>query len=73
MVCKVSIVVPNSAHAGAIIDLPAIPNVGDRLTLGEAVLEVLEVMELLPPRGDFHFIHTTCRMVGKPQADSPEV
>jgi hypothetical protein len=72
MVCKLSIVVPNSAHAGAIIDVPAIPNVGDRLQLGEAVVEVLEVVELLPPRGDFHFVHATCRLVGEPKADSTE-
>ena len=63
MVCKVSIVIPGSQHAGAILDLPAIPNVGDRLTLGATVVEVVEVMELLPPRGDFHFVHATCRIV----------
>jgi len=62
MVCKLSIVVPNSAHAGAIIDTPAIPNVGDRITLGQVTVEVLEVKELLPPRGDFHFVHATCKL-----------
>ena len=68
MICKLSIVVPGSEHAGAIIDVPAIPTVGDQLTLGEAVVEVLEVMELLPPRGDFHFVHATCRLVSAPNA-----
>ncbi len=63
MVCKLSVVIPGSQHAGAILDLPAIPKVGDRLTLGATVVEVLEVMELLPPRGDFHFVHATCRLV----------
>ena len=33
MVCKLSIVIPGSEHAGAIIDTPAVPNVGDHLTL----------------------------------------
>ena len=70
MICKVSLVVPNSAHAGAIIDLPAIPVVEDQIPLGDAVVEVLEVMELLPPRGDFHFIHATCQLVSGPKADS---
>jgi hypothetical protein len=63
MVCKLSIVIPGSPHAGAIIDLPAVPNVGDHLTLGDSVVEVLEVMDLLPPRGDFWFFHATCKLV----------
>ncbi len=66
MVCKLSIVIPSGDHAGAIIDTPAIPTVGDRLTLGDVTVEVLEVKELLPPRGVFHFVHATCRLVGAP-------
>jgi len=66
MVCKVSIVIPGSEHGGAILDLAAMPSVGDRVVLGDSVVEVLEVMELLPPRGDFHFVHATCRLVGEP-------
>jgi hypothetical protein len=66
MVCKLSIVIPGSQHAGAIIDTPAVPNVGDHLALGDSVVEVLEVMDLLPPRGDFWFIHATCKLVGEP-------
>jgi hypothetical protein len=69
MVCKLSIVIPRSEHAGAIIDTAAVPVVGDRLTLGDVTVEVLEVQELLPPRGDFHFVHATCRLVS--QADAP--
>ena len=65
MVCKLSIVIPSSEHAGAIIDTPAIPNVGDHLTVGDVTVEVLEVMELLPPRGDFWFVHATCKVVSE--------
>jgi hypothetical protein len=70
MVCKLSIVIPGNERAGAIIDLPAIPNVGDQLILGETIAEVLEVMELIPPRGDFHFVHATCRLVARPAASA---
>jgi hypothetical protein len=66
MVCKLSIVIPSSEHAGAIIDTPAIPNVGDLLAVGDLTVEVLEVMELLPPRGDFRFVHATCKVVSQP-------
>jgi hypothetical protein len=70
MACKVSIDLPGSPRAGAIIDLPAIPNVGDQVALGDSIVEVLEVMELLPPRGDFRFVHANGRLVGehKPSA-----
>ncbi len=67
MVCKLSIVIPTGEHAGAIIDRPAMPAVGDRLALGDVTVEVLEVKELLPPRGDFHFVHVTGRIV-RPRA-----
>ena len=65
MVCKVSIVIPNIESAGAIIDLPAIPKLGDQVALGDSIVEVVEVMELLPPRGDFRFVHATCRLLGE--------
>ena len=67
MVCKLSIVIPGAKHGGAIIDTPAIPALGDRLSLGDITVEVLEVTELLPPRGDFRFIHATCKIVAPAQ------
>ncbi len=66
MVFKLSIVIPSGEHAGAIIDTPAMPNVGDRLALGNVTVEVVEVMELVPPRGDFRFVHVTGRIVRSP-------
>jgi hypothetical protein len=63
VVCKLSIVVPGSDFGGAIINTGDLPHVGDQITLGDVKVEVLEVTELLPPRGDFHFVHATCRLV----------
>jgi hypothetical protein len=67
---KVSIVVLGSEHAGAIINLDDMPAVGQRVTVGDVDVEVLEVVELLPPRGEFHFLHATCRLVG-PTSTTP--
>jgi len=67
---KVSIVVLGSEHPGAIINLPDMPGVGQRLSVGDVDFEVLEVEELLPPRGEFHFLHATCRLVGPTAAPS---
>jgi hypothetical protein len=66
VVCKLSIVLPGSGHGGAIIDTPAMPAVGDFIPLGDLTVEVLEVQELLPPRGEFRFVHVTGRVVEDP-------
>jgi hypothetical protein len=58
---KVSIVILGTEHGGAIVNLPDMPVVGQRVTVGELEVEILEVVELLPPRGEFHFLHATCR------------
>jgi hypothetical protein len=71
MVCKLSIVIPGEGHAGAIIDTGRIPAVGERLKLGDDLVEVLEVRELLPPRGDFHFVHITGRIIPPAPAAPP--
>jgi hypothetical protein len=63
VICKLSIVIPGGEHAGAIIDTAHIPVPGELLRLGRVTVEVLEVRELLPPRGDFHFLHATARVV----------
>jgi hypothetical protein len=63
MVCKLSIVIPGSPHLGAILNTTTLPQVGDRLPLGDGLVEVVEIKELLPASGEFHFVHVTCRQV----------
>jgi hypothetical protein len=63
MVCKVSIVIPGSPYHGAIINTSTLPAVGDRLPVGDTMVEVVEIKELLPSSGDFHFVHVTGREV----------
>ena len=57
---KVSYVVKGSDHPGGIINQETIPLVGDKFQVGEYSFEVLEVVELMPPRGDFFYFHTAC-------------
>jgi hypothetical protein len=63
MIYKVSLVVPGAEHGGAILNLPERPQVGDHLQIGEMEVEVIEVMDLLPPRGNFQYLHATCRAI----------
>lgn len=62
---KVSYVVTGSDHPGGIINLDKRPVEGQRLQIGDTVLEVMESVELMPPRGDFYYIHVTCRISEK--------
>ena len=61
MIYKVSYVVAGKPHLGAIANLDAPPRVGDWVQLGEEVVEVIEVIDLIPPREDFAYLHVTCR------------
>lgn len=61
-VYKVSVVVSGGGnYPGAILNLKQEPKVGDLLKLGSEEFVVTEVLQLMPPRGDFHFLHVTCR------------
>ncbi len=62
-VYKVSYVVKGKDHPGGILNLDNCPQVGDTFQIGDCTLKVLEIVELMPPRGDFHYIHATCVMV----------
>ncbi|MEW6717760.1 MAG: hypothetical protein AB1345_09680 [Chloroflexota bacterium] len=64
-VYKVSYVITGKNHPGAIVNRDTRPEVGDKITLGEEDFVVVEVVDLMPPRGDFHFIHATCRPLEK--------
>ncbi|MGD8458655.1 MAG: hypothetical protein PVF83_19945 [Anaerolineales bacterium] len=59
-VYKVSVVVTKSEHPGAILNMDEAPEVGKTISLGKEEFVILEVFELMPPRGDFFFLHATC-------------
>lgn len=60
---KVSYVIKGSAKAGGIVNLNHAPKPGEVLKIGRDQLEVLESLELIPPRGEFHYIHVTCTLI----------
>ena len=60
MIYKVSYVVVGKTHLGVIVNLDAPPRVGDQVQLGDEMFEVVEVIDLIPPRGDFAYLHVTC-------------
>jgi hypothetical protein len=61
MIYKVSYVVIGGDHPGAILNQDHLPKSGEIITLGTDQFEVLEVADLIPPRGDFAYIHATVR------------
>ena len=63
MIYKVSYVVVGKPHLGVIVNLDAPPRVGDQVQLGDEMCEVSEVIDLIPPREDFAYLHVTCRPV----------
>jgi hypothetical protein len=62
---KVSYVVAGREHPGAIISSDHEPKVGEIVTFDGRIFVVTEVMELMPPVGDFGFVHATCEYVGE--------
>ncbi|MCA9899379.1 MAG: hypothetical protein KC433_14405 [Anaerolineales bacterium] len=58
---KVSYVVAGGEHPGAIINMDSRPEIGEEVTFDGRIFEILEVMELMPPVGNFGFLHATCR------------
>lgn len=58
---KVSYVIADGDHPGAITNQDSLPKKGETVKLGERRFVVAEVLELVPPRGDFHYIHVTLK------------
>ncbi len=62
---KVSYVIIGREYPGSILNQDHLPQKGDRVQLGNNFFEVIEVLELAPPRGEFHYIHATCQALGE--------
>jgi hypothetical protein len=60
---KLSIVVPGRRDVGGIQNLDKEPKPGDIIFLGKEEYEIVDVSELMPPRGDFAYLHAICRPV----------
>lgn len=60
---QVSYVVIGGDHPGAIVNELKRPQVGDQVQIGKNTFQVVEVMEVMPPRGDFAFLHATVKPI----------
>lgn len=60
---KVSYVVEGGLHPGAIMNVDTQPEVGDHVTFDGREFVITNVEELMPPMGDFGFLHAACRFV----------
>ncbi len=63
MIYKVSYVVKGGDHPGAIVNEDEKPELGQKVTLGNKEFEVIEVVDLMPARGDFSFLHVTVKAI----------
>lgn len=63
IIYKVSYVVEGGKHPGEIINTDKEPKVGDIVTFDGHNFEIIEIDELIPPSGDFGFLHATCRFL----------
>ena len=66
---KVSYVVAGGEHPGAIININKRPQKGEEIVFDGHVFEILEVMELMPPVGNFGFLHATCKYLREAGAE----
>lgn len=62
---KLSVVVLGRRDIGGIQNLDKEPGPGDVLTLGTESYKIVELVELMPPRGEFVYLHATCQPVEK--------
>ena len=58
---KVSYVVIGEEHPGAILNTDQEARVDDVVRIGARQFRVVEVQELIPPHGDFHFLHASLK------------
>jgi len=66
MIYKVSYVVLDGTLPGGIKNETERPQIGNRVRIGKHVFEIVDVQEVMPPRGDFLYLHATIEPVADP-------
>jgi hypothetical protein len=64
-VYKLSIVVPGRRDIGGILNLEKEPRSGDIVVLGREKYKIFDLVELMPPRGNFVYLHAVCQPAEK--------
>jgi hypothetical protein len=70
MIYKVSYVVMGGEHPGGIMNHIKRPEIGDQVEIGKMTFEIIEIHEVMPPRGDFQFLHATVKPARVAKANS---
>lgn len=60
---KVSYVVLGEDNPGAILNLEQRPEEGQIIELNGKRYKIIEVVDLIPPKGDFFYVHATLEPV----------
>ncbi len=58
---KVSYVILETDHPGAIVTQQQPPQLGEQVQLGDLLCEVVEIKDLLPSTDDFAYLHVSCK------------
>lgn len=59
MIYKVSYIVNDGNKPGSIKNEQKRPDIGDIVRIGTEQFKVVDVYEIMPPRGDFLYLHAT--------------
>jgi hypothetical protein len=62
MIYQVSYVVIGGGHPGTIMNQEERPEVGELVEFAGEKFEIVEVLEIIPPRGEFGYLHATCKL-----------
>lgn len=65
MIYQVSYVVIGGGHPGTIINQEERPEAGEFVEFAGQTFKIVEVLEIIPPRGDFAYLHATCEPMKK--------
>ncbi len=60
---KVGYTILGSNRPSTILNTRIPPKVGDKVDLADYTVEVIDVVQPIPPRGEFCFLQATCRKI----------
>ena len=70
MIYKVSYVVSDASFPGGIKNESERPEVGSMVRIGPNEFEIIDVYEVMPPRGDFHYLHATIEPIREEEPET---
>lgn len=63
MIYKVSYVVGDGSKPGSIKNEMKRPEIGDVVRIGPDEFKIVDVYEIMPPRGEFLYLHATVEQI----------